>query len=128
MHQPGEGGQVGHVEVVGLVQHQVARQQAQHGRDLAAAAQAFGGGGEVIHGADQQRRGNQRRTCTSSVRRCSKGCWSLPSNSTLPASSAGLAGGRAAGFGLLLPVFEQRAAGGAAHLDGELLVVQPRSF
>ena len=60
MHQPGEGGQVGHVEIVGLVQHQIAGQQAQHGGDLAAPAQAFGGRGEVVHGAHQQGCGNQR--------------------------------------------------------------------
>ena len=55
MHQPGEGGQVGHVKVVGLVQHQVAGQQAQHGRNLAATAQAFGGGGEAAKGFDDVR-------------------------------------------------------------------------
>ena len=55
MHQPCQCWQVGHVEIVGLVEHQVARHQPQHRRDLATAAQAFGGRGEMVHRADQQR-------------------------------------------------------------------------
>ena len=125
MHQAGEGGQVGHIKVVGLVQHQVAGQQAQHGRNLAATAQAFGGGGEVVYGADQQGRGNegvgfgvvgqalQQRVLAVAfvehgacfVQQCLAGCG-------------------AGGFGLLLPVFKQRPAGRTADLDGQLLVAQ----
>ena len=60
VHQAGEGGQVGQVKVIGLVQHQVTTQQAQHGCNLAATALALGGGGQVVNGADQQRGGQQR--------------------------------------------------------------------
>ena len=60
MHKPRQRGQVGHVEIVRLVQHQVAGHEPQHGRDLAAAAQALGGGRQVVYGASQHGRGNQR--------------------------------------------------------------------
>ena len=59
-HKPRQRGQVGHVEIVRLVQHQVAGHEPQHGRDLAAAAQALGGGRQVVYGASQHGRGNQR--------------------------------------------------------------------
>ena len=59
MHQPCERGQVGHVEVVGFVQYQITGHESQHGSDLPATAQALGGGGEVVHGAYEQRRCQQ---------------------------------------------------------------------
>ena len=60
VHQSGQRGQIGQVEVVGFVQHQVAAEQAQHRGDLAAAALAFSRGGQVVNGADQQRGADQR--------------------------------------------------------------------
>ena len=57
MHQAGQRRQVVDVEIVGLIEHQVTAHQPQHGRNLAAAAFAFGGGRQMVDGADQQRRG-----------------------------------------------------------------------
>ena len=125
MHQPGEGGQVGHVEIVRLVQHQIAGEQAQHGRDLAAPAQAFGGGGEVVHGADQQGRGNERAGFGVVGQALQQRVLvvALKQHGACFVQQR-LAGGRAGGLGLLLPVVKQRPAGRTADLDGQLLVVQ----
>jgi hypothetical protein len=129
VHQPGERGQVGHVKVVGLVQHQVAGQQAQHGRNLAAAAQAFGGGGEVVDGADQQGRGQQLAHFGVAVTRAAAGAGRCLRMSTVPASSSRLGAMQSR---WLRPaasvVLKQRPAGRAADLDGQLLVVSCRSF
>ncbi|MNI88585.1 hypothetical protein D3C73_1458980 [compost metagenome] len=55
MNQTGQRRQVGEIEVIGLVQHQIAAHQAQHWRDLPSAALGLGGGSKVIYGTNQQR-------------------------------------------------------------------------
>ena len=127
MHQACQRGQVGDVEVVGLVQHQVAAHQAQHGRDLAAAALAFGGGRQVVDGADQHGASQQfahvgvgHGTAQQRVRgRCCRRRRTWVSSS----SSAWLRRGTG-GLGLRLVVLKQRPAGRAAHADGEVVIAQ----
>ena len=53
VHQPSERRQVFDAEVVRLVQNQVGGHQTQHGRDLVAAARAFGRGHQVVDGAGE---------------------------------------------------------------------------
>ena len=60
MHQPGQCGQVIHIKIIRLVQHQVAAHQAQHGCNLATTALAFSCRGQVVYGANQHGCGQQR--------------------------------------------------------------------
>ena len=125
MHQPRQRGQVGHVEIVRLVQHQVAGHEAQHGRDLAAAAQALGGGRQMVHGASQHGRGNQRANLGIVGQTLQQRMPVVAFEQNLPAFvEQRLARGRARRLGPDFPVFEQGAAGGAADLDGQLLIAQ----
>ena len=64
------------------------------------------------------------RTWASSVRRCSSGCRSSPSNRTCPPSSSSAWREAEPVASARFPVFEQGAAGGAADLDGQLLIAQ----
>ena len=59
MNQAGEGREIVDVEVVRLVEDQVAAHQPQHRGDLAAAALALGSRDQVVDGADEQRCGEQ---------------------------------------------------------------------
>ena len=126
MHQPGEGGQIGQVEVVGLVQHQVAAHQAQHGGNLAATALAFGGGGEVVDGADQQR-GHQQFGGLWVVQHALQhgvGFVVAFKHHMAVFFHQRLGRGGAALLGQALVVLEQRPAGTAAHADGQLVIGQ----
>ena len=125
MHKPRQRGQVGHVEIVRLVQHQVAGHEPQHGRDLAAAAQALGGGRQVVYGASQHGRGNQRANLGIVGQTLQQRMPVVAFEQNLPAFiEQRLARGRARRLGPGFPVFEQGAAGGAADLDGQLLIAQ----
>ena len=125
MHQARERGEISHVEIIGFVEHQIARHQPQHGRDLAAAAQAFGGGREVVDGADQQRRGQQRAGLGITGEAHEQWVLVIALEQHLPAFiEQVLAGSRAGGFGLCFVIREQVAAGRAAYFDGELGIVE----
>ena len=60
MHQAGQRWQIVYIEVVWLVKHQITAHQPQHGRNLTATAFAFSRWRQVVNGANQQGRNQQR--------------------------------------------------------------------
>ena len=127
VHQPGQCGQVVDVEVIGLVQHQIAAHQTQHRRDLPAAPLALGGGHQMVDGAHQQRR-QQHRTHRRITHRALQQRMGI--DVALEADVAALLveqrlrGCGTTGLRLLRVVVEQFTAGTAAHADGQILVAQ----
>ena len=127
MHQPTERGQVAKVKVVGFVQHQVAAHKPQHGCDLAAAALAFGGGDQVVNGADQYRSCQQlaHLGVTRDARKQRVRVFvAFDALHLRKLVHQVLSRGRAAGLGLCFVMLKQCTAGRTAHQDGKLLVVQ----
>ena len=125
MHEAGERRQVCDVKVIGFVQHQIASQQPQHGRNLLSTTQAFRRGREVVHSTDQDGC-REQRTHLGIVRHALQqrvAIIAFEQHLTTLVQQA-LAGCGAAGFGLLLPVLKQSATRCASHLDGQLLIAQ----
>ncbi len=124
--QARQRGEVVQVEVVHLVEHEVAAEQAQHGGDLAPTAEPVGGGHEVIHGAGEDRGGDQRAHTRVMGELAQQGMVAeiaLEIDVGVLLHEA-LAGGRAAGIRLRLEVLEQRAARRPAGTHGELVVAE----
>ena len=129
VHQPRQGGHVVQVEIVEFVEHHVAAEQAQHGRDLVPRTLGLGGRHEVVDGADQHGRGQQVANAP-----VLQGDAQQP---VVPREFVGaliedfgiridqaLGGGRPGALGLLFVVLEQGPAGCTADAHGQIFVTQ----
>ena len=130
MHQARQGRQVGDIEIVRLVEHQVAAHQAQHGRYLSPAALTLGGRGQVVDGADQYRRDQQGAHLgfvDHLVEQRMGVHIAVEAYMTIVFEQC-LAGGRAAAFGERLLVLEQGTVGRATDANGQVILVQSKAL
>ena len=138
MYEAGEGREVGDVEVVGLVQHQVGRHEPQHWQDLVAAPGAFAGGHQVVDGAYEHRGVEQagglgvpalravlQPALEGAVLEAALVADVVVFGEELTCRFAPLAG-QVTGAGLVVRM--QCPGGGAAHQHGEIFGAEPEAF
>src|SRR5690606_16163235 len=104
--------------------------QAQHGRNLSATASPFGGGNQMIDGADQNRCGNQITNIWILIQppqnRVSIKV-AIESDVSILLHQA-LGRGRSCALSLLFIVLEQRPAGAAAHSYRQLIFTEVKAL
>ena len=128
MHEAGQRRQVVDVEIVRLVEHEVAAHQAQHRCDLAPAALAFGRGRQVVDGANEHRRGQQcahLRVVHDPPQQRVGVVIAFEDDVTVPfVQKQRLPRRRAGAFGFAFVMLEQRPAGRAADADRQIVVAE----